>query len=155
MSIIWILLPAATTCQQSSTAAGIVGLVVFLGLVAGVIALAVLNSDARRRLAAANAELSHLRPEYARLHQWMAGAATPSASPGSSSGPSSAPSAANSPAAHPATQPTAQPTGRAAPTVPPQWSPDPSGRHQLRYWDGTAWSHHVADGGLASIDPAE
>ncbi len=136
MPIISILLPAAfvpaaTTCQQTSTAAGVVGLLIFLGLVAGVIVLAVLNSTARGRLAAANAELDHLRPEYARLHQWIAGSGASTASPAA---------------------PTEGPDG---PTAPPQWSADPSGRHQLRYWDGTSWSHHVADGGLTGTDPAE
>ncbi|MGA8724783.1 MAG: DUF2510 domain-containing protein [Acidimicrobiales bacterium] len=124
-------LPAVTTCQQTSTAAGVVGLLIFLGLVAGVIVLAVLNSTARGRLAAANAELNHLRPEYARLHQWIAGSRASTESPAS-----------------PAQRPD-------RPTAPPQWSPDPSGRHQLRYWDGTSWSHHVADGGLTGTDPAE
>jgi Protein of unknown function (DUF2510) len=33
------------------------------------------------------------------------------------------------------------------------WYPDPVGRHQYRYWDGTSWTHHVADDGKASVDP--
>lgn len=33
------------------------------------------------------------------------------------------------------------------------WYPDPSGRHEHRYWDGRRWTEHVADGGIASIDP--
>jgi uncharacterized protein YxjI len=33
------------------------------------------------------------------------------------------------------------------------WYPDPSGRHELRYYDGTAWTDHVADNGNQSIDP--
>lgn len=33
------------------------------------------------------------------------------------------------------------------------WYPDPSGRHQLRYWDGAAWSTHIADQGVAGVDP--
>lgn len=33
------------------------------------------------------------------------------------------------------------------------WHSDPSGRHQYRYWDGTCWTHHVADDGKASVDP--
>lgn len=33
------------------------------------------------------------------------------------------------------------------------WYPDPSGRHQHRYWDGGAWSAHVADHGVAGVDP--
>lgn len=37
--------------------------------------------------------------------------------------------------------------------VPAQWAPDPSGRHELRWWDGRGWSEHVADGGNRGIDP--
>jgi Protein of unknown function (DUF2510)/Short C-terminal domain/Bacterial PH domain len=33
------------------------------------------------------------------------------------------------------------------------WLPDPSGGHELRYWDGTAWSEHVSDGGTTAQDP--
>jgi hypothetical protein len=36
---------------------------------------------------------------------------------------------------------------------PAGWHPDPSGRHEHRYWDGTHWTDHVADGGVASTDP--
>ena len=107
--------PAAATCK-ASTGSAVTGAVILLGLVGGVIALAIANGTARSRLAAANAELG-------RLHQWIAG----------TGGPEVAGSAA----------------------VPPQWSPDPSGRHQLRYWDGGSWSHHVADGGVPSVDPPE
>ena len=43
------------------------------------------------------------------------------------------------------------PNGRSA--APADWYPDPTRRHQHRYWDGTAWTHHVADDGKASVDP--
>ena len=33
------------------------------------------------------------------------------------------------------------------------WFPDPSGRHQQRWYDGTAWTGHVADGGARADDP--
>lgn len=33
------------------------------------------------------------------------------------------------------------------------WYPDPLRRHEMRYWDGHAWTQHVADGGRASVDP--
>ena len=33
------------------------------------------------------------------------------------------------------------------------WHPDPTGRHELRYWDGTQWSEHVSDGGVQSVSP--
>ncbi|MCY3862639.1 MAG: RDD family protein [bacterium] len=35
----------------------------------------------------------------------------------------------------------------------PAWQPDPSGRHQYRWWDGERWTHHVADDGVANSDP--
>jgi hypothetical protein len=37
-------------------------------------------------------------------------------------------------------------------TAPPGWHSDPSGVHEFRYWDGTRWSEHVADHGIASVD---
>jgi Protein of unknown function (DUF2510) len=33
-----------------------------------------------------------------------------------------------------------------------QWMPDPSGGHQLRWWDGSAWTQHVSDNGVASVE---
>jgi hypothetical protein len=39
------------------------------------------------------------------------------------------------------------------PAPPGEWRADPSGRHQHRYWDGRAWTEHVADDGVASTDP--
>lgn len=38
--------------------------------------------------------------------------------------------------------------------APGNWHPDPSGRHELRYWDGAAWTHSVASGGVRSMDTA-
>ncbi|HVT76068.1 MAG TPA: Ltp family lipoprotein [Acidimicrobiales bacterium] len=35
----------------------------------------------------------------------------------------------------------------------PGWAPDPSGRHQLRFWDGARWTDHVNDGGVPGVDP--
>ena len=32
------------------------------------------------------------------------------------------------------------------------WLPDPSGTHELRYWNGTAWTEHVSDQGTTGID---
>ncbi|MCU0308406.1 MAG: DUF2510 domain-containing protein [Thermoleophilia bacterium] len=36
---------------------------------------------------------------------------------------------------------------------PPGWHRDPYGRHELRWWDGSAWTADVADGGVAARDP--
>jgi hypothetical protein len=35
------------------------------------------------------------------------------------------------------------------------WLPDPLGVHELRYWTGTAWSEHVSDQGVTTIDPLD
>jgi hypothetical protein len=40
-----------------------------------------------------------------------------------------------------------------APSVPEQWAADPTGRHQHRWWNGSAWTEHVADNGVSSVDP--
>ena len=37
-------------------------------------------------------------------------------------------------------------------TWPPGWFRDPTGRHDHRWWDGAAWTGHVADAGVASTD---
>ncbi len=39
------------------------------------------------------------------------------------------------------------------PTAPPGWHPDPMGRHELRYWDGTQWTEHVSSHGRQAVDP--
>jgi hypothetical protein len=33
------------------------------------------------------------------------------------------------------------------------WYPDPAGRHEQRWYDGTAWTDHVVDGGARAEDP--
>ena len=33
------------------------------------------------------------------------------------------------------------------------WHPDPSGQHELRYWDGETWTDHVSDEGQQATDP--
>ena len=35
----------------------------------------------------------------------------------------------------------------------PGWWPDPFGRHEVRWWDGRAWTADVSDGGVRSVDP--
>jgi hypothetical protein len=39
------------------------------------------------------------------------------------------------------------------PSVPANWYKDPSGRFEMRYWNGSAWTEHVATAGKQSIDP--
>lgn len=33
------------------------------------------------------------------------------------------------------------------------WYPDPTSRHQRRYWDGTRWTDHVVSNGRQGVDP--
>lgn len=33
------------------------------------------------------------------------------------------------------------------------WYPDPTGRHELRYWDGSHWTARVIDGSVPGTDP--
>jgi hypothetical protein len=33
------------------------------------------------------------------------------------------------------------------------WFPDPSRRHEFRYWDGLKWTEHVVNRGAQSVDP--
>ena len=37
-------------------------------------------------------------------------------------------------------------------THPQEWLPDPTSRHQLRWWDGAQWTEHVSDDGETAID---
>lgn len=48
------------------------------------------------------------------------------------------------------------PAAGGAPAAAPAggWHPDPTGRHQQRWWDGSAWTDQVADNGAVSTDPA-
>ncbi len=49
---------------------------------------------------------------------------------------------------------TSPPEGDATvPSAPADWYPDPTGRHQHRYWDGERWTAWVADAGATSRDP--
>lgn len=36
---------------------------------------------------------------------------------------------------------------------PARWEIDPTGKHQMRYWDGEEWTSYVADDGVQSEDP--
>jgi hypothetical protein len=37
--------------------------------------------------------------------------------------------------------------------APAAWYPDPSGRYELRYWNGSAWTEHVSRNGQQFTDP--
>ena len=72
--------------------------------------------------------------------------------------PEPAPAAQPQPEPTPAVQPQPQAAPAAAaasatPAVPANWYADPSGRFELRYWDGSAWTEHVARAGQQYTDP--
>ena len=46
----------------------------------------------------------------------------------------------------------ASPTGVGMTDVAAGWFPDPLGRYEHRYWDGSAWTAHVAHGGQQATD---
>lgn len=120
------LLIAVVTCQKASTAGSIVGLVIILAIIGGIVGFAVANARPRKQLALANYELNYLRPENARLQQWLATGTAPGGTPATGYGVGS--------------------------SIPPQWHPDPTGRHELRYWNGTDWTDDVSNAGVASKD---
>ena len=124
-------LVATTSCQKTSTAATITGSVILLAIVGGIVAAVIVNANARRKLTAANAEIAYLRPENARLQQWVASMTGSPVHDAYSSG------------------------YMAGPPRPLQWHPDPSGRHQHRLWDGTQWSDQVSDDGVISTAPVD
>jgi hypothetical protein len=70
-----------------------------------------------------------------------------------------APEPITEPAPEPAPAEAAAPAESSAPavapvvTTPAGWYPDPSSRFELRYWDGTQWTEHVARGGQQYTDP--
>jgi hypothetical protein len=53
----------------------------------------------------------------------------------------------------PSSPPPPPPQSPPPPPTPAQWAPDPFGRHEHRWWDGTAWTEHVANRGERSTDP--
>jgi hypothetical protein len=57
-------------------------------------------------------------------------------------------------AAAAAAAPAAAPAPAASvPTTPAGWYPDPSGRYEMRYWDGDKWTEHVSRQGQTYTDP--
>ena len=123
-------LTATVSCTKSSTSATIVGFVIIIAFIGAIVGLAVANGQARKRLGAATGELNYLRVENGRLQQWLASSGGGHVGAQESSGYSSASS------------------------IPPQWYPDPSRRHEQRYWNGTSWTDDVSDKGVHSTDPA-
>ena len=89
-------------------------------------------------------------------------AASPAAEPIAATTPATSDTApvadtAAAPAADPAPVAAAAPAPAPAPAasdaVPAGWYPDPSGRFELRYWDGSRWTEHVSRAGQQYTDP--
>lgn len=64
-----------------------------------------------------------------------------------------APATAPTPDTSNSTQPSSTQPASGDSTAPANWYKDPSGRFELRYWNGSQWTEHVAKGGVQSIDP--
>ena len=63
-------------------------------------------------------------------------------------------STASTPAVAPVTaQVTVTETTSSSAAAPAAWYADPSNRFELRYWDGSEWTEHVARGGQQFTDP--
>ena len=83
-------------------------------------------------------------------------AANPTPTPAANVNPASQP-AATAASSNPITYGSAT-TGSTASSVgdavaPAAWYPDPSGRYELRYWNGSAWTEHVSRNGQQFTDP--
>ena len=83
-------------------------------------------------------------------------AANPTPTPAANVNPVSQP-AATAASSNPVTYGSAT-TGSTASSVgdavaPAAWYPDPSGRFELRYWNGSAWTEHVSRSGQQFTDP--
>jgi len=50
-------------------------------------------------------------------------------------------------------KPNGQVRGIAPPPPGARWAPDPTGRHQLRLWDGSQWTANVSDRSRSGWDP--
>jgi hypothetical protein len=50
------------------------------------------------------------------------------------------------------TEPTPTPSSALAAAA---WHPDPTGRFEQRYWDGSRWTEHVSSAGRPTVDPLE
>ena len=76
-------------------------------------------------------------------------AANPTPTPAANPTPVSQP-AATAASSNPVTS-TSSSVGDAV--APAAWYPDPSGRYELRYWNGSAWTEHVSRNGQQFTDP--
>ncbi|MBU6241920.1 MAG: DUF2510 domain-containing protein [Acidobacteria bacterium] len=88
----------------------------------------------------------------------IAGSVTSTAATVAPTPASPAPTAVSTPSPTPVSQPAATVATSTASSVgdavaPAAWYPDPSGRYELRYWNGSAWTEHVSRNGQQFTDP--
>lgn len=91
----------------------------------------------------------------------IAGSVTSTAATVSPTPASPAPTPVSTPSPTPVSQPAATVASSTASTTssvgdavaPAAWYPDPSGRYELRYWNGSAWTEHVSRNGQQFTDP--
>jgi hypothetical protein len=106
-----------------------------------------LNGKAKPELLGALTSSLQSMPGYELVSGGMVAPGAPSAYPS----PAVAPAAVTAPPPPPpppttSTQPPAPKNTAAA------WNPDPTKRHELRYWDGGRWTEHVSDQGKTATD---
>ncbi len=91
----------------------------------------------------------------------IAGSVTSTAASVAPTAVSPTPAAVSTPSPTPVSQPAATVAASTASTTssvgdavaPAAWYPDPSGRYELRYWNGSAWTEHVSRNGQQFTDP--
>ena len=96
----------------------------------------------------------------------IAGSITSTAASVASTPATPTPTAVSTPSPTPVSQPAATIASSTATTMassttssvgdavaPAAWYPDPSGRYELRYWNGSAWTEHVSRSGQQFTDP--
>ena len=107
--------------------------------------------------AAEPAPVASYEPAAAASYEPAAAAATYEAAPAATYEPAPAASYETASAVSPievsTPQATVQPAAAPASAIPAGWFPDPSTRFEMRYWDGTAWTEHVARQGQQFTDP--
>lgn len=85
---------------------------------------------------------------------WAASGTDAASTAGTGAEPTPAGSTGAASAASEATQQAVQQTAASsAATAPAGWYADPSGRFELRYWDGSQWTEHVSRAGQQYTDP--
>ena len=83
-------------------------------------------------------------------------AATPAMAPTPTSPTPATPSPSPTPVSQPAATVASSTTVASSvgdAVAPAAWYPDPSGRYELRYWNGSAWTEHVSRNGQQFTDP--